>query len=178
MKRTNVEIKARCDDLEAVRARLDQMGVRYEGEDHQIDTYFHVPEGRLKLRTGTIERHLIFYRRPDRTGPKRSDVRLYAPGEAHGGVQALGALLTEALGVHGVVEKRRAIYFVENVKVHLDRVEGLGTFVEVEAIDTGGTCRPEALRRQCERMMAALGLRPDRLVAASYSDLLRGPPGR
>lgn len=178
MSHVNVEIKARCADLAPARATLHGMGARLVGPDRQVDTYFRVPNGRLKLRQGLIENNLIFYAREDRTGPKRSDVILYGtrPGSD------LKVLLTAALGTVVTVEKQREIYFVavegvgldgvENVKVHLDTVEGLGAFVEIEAIDLDGSIGPERLRAQCERLMAQLGIRDADLVADSYSDLL------
>src|SRR4026208_1751159 len=105
----NVEIKARCRDLGQARKHLPGRGARLVGPDHQRDTYFQVPNGRLKLREGQIENNLIFYARPDQDGPKRSDVILVGtrPGSD------LEALLTAALGQTVVVEKRREIYFVE-----------------------------------------------------------------
>ena len=72
-----------------------------------------------------------------------------------------------------VVDKRREIYFLDNVKVHLDTVAGLGTFVEIEAIDADGTRPLETLRAQCEELMRAFGIADDDLLALSYSDLLR-----
>ena len=167
-RRLNVEIKARCASLEAVREVLAADGARFVGEDHQIDTYFCVPNGRLKLREGAIERYLIFYARPDEAGPRRSDVHLYEPRPG----PALKAVLTRALGVRVVVEKRREIFFIGNVKVHLDQVDGLGRFVEVEAIDRDGARTPVQLRAQCETFVERLGLAPGAFVAASYSDLL------
>ena len=168
----NVEIKARCADPEPIRQYLRAHGARFVGEDHQVDTYFHVPNGRLKLREGTIERALIHYDRPDADGPKRSDVHLYDPVGSD--TADLKAALTRALGVRVVVDKRRAIYFIDNVKFHLDRVDGLGAFVEIEAIDRDGTRSPDALRAQVDHYLAAFGIAPDALVAGSYSDLGEG----
>jgi len=184
----NVEIKAHCSDLDRVRDCLMALGARVVGTDRQIDTYFQVPHGRLKLREGQIENNLIFYARSDQTGPKRSDVSLYAtrPGSD------LNAVLTSALGTLVAVDKRREIYVVEvsdvdvpgdasaaarahgrqNVKVHLDTVVGLGSFVEIEAIDFDGTLGLALLDAQCRTLMATLGVEAADLVAASYSDLL------
>ncbi len=164
----NVEIKARCDDPGPIRAVLRERGARFVGEDHQIDTYFNVPRGRLKLREGAIEHALIFYERTNQSGPKRSDVWLYRP-EAD---PALKALLTAALGVRIIVDKRREICFIDNVKFHIDRVEGLGAFVEIEAIDEDGSIGEEALRAQCEAYLRLFRISPEDLVALSYSDLL------
>jgi adenylate cyclase class 2 len=184
----NIEIKARCTNPARAQATLLALGARFVGPDHQTDTYFRVPTGRLKLREGQIENNLIFYARADQEGPKRSDVILYGtrPGSE------LKPLLDAALGTLVVVEKRREIYFVEvsdidlpddpaaarrardreNVKVHLDTVTGLGSFVEIEAIDLDGSLGPSLLDAQCRRLMARLDIADSDLVAASYSDLL------
>ena len=168
MRHLNVEIKARCDDLAAIRTILEAHAADFKGEDHQIDTYFRVPEGRLKLREGTIERSLIFYRRPDQAGPKSSTVVRYTPKPDPG----LKEVLAAALGVWVVVDKRREIYFIDNVKFHLDRVDDLGTFVEIEAI--GEDADEAELRVQCEHYLALFGVPDEALVEGSYSDLLAG----
>lgn len=168
MRHLNIEIKARCDDLDAIRTVLQAEDADFIGEDRQVDTYFRVPDGRLKLREGTIERSLIHYDRPDQEGPKPSDVTRYEPDAPAG----LKDVLTAALGVWVVVAKRREIYFIDNVKIHLDRVDGLGTFVEIEAIGRDASADPAALRAQCETYMDRFQLTADALVADSYSDLL------
>ena len=168
MQHLNIEIKARCHRLDAIRSLLRRDGADFVGEDHQIDTYFVVPEGRLKLREGTIEQSLIHYERPDEAGPKPSTVTRYEPDVP----SELKAVLAEALGVWVVVDKRREIYVIDNVKFHLDRVSGLGTFVEIEAIGQGEAAQPEDLHRQCNHYIARFGLPEEALVAASYSDLL------
>lgn len=168
----NVEFKVRVDDLAPVRERLLRLGPRFAGEDRQRDTYFRVPNGRLKLREGTVETALIHYERADVAGVKRSDVMLYAPSDA----PALRETLAAALGVDAVVDKTRAIYFVGHVKIHLDRVDGLGTFVEVEAIGTDGSRDDEALRADAEAMRAALGLQDAPFEAQSYRELVAPAP--
>lgn len=170
MHRLNVEIKAHCADLRPIRRALRHQGARFAGEDHQVDTYFRTPRGRLKLREGQIERALIFYHRKDQPGPKTSEVTL----EPVAPESALKALLTEALGIRVVVDKRREIYFLGNVKFHLDRIEALGTFVEIEAIDAGGTLGEAKLREQCAHYLALFDLPDEALVSGSYSDLLLG----
>lgn len=168
MKRTNVEIKARCPDPGAIRRLLREREAEFRGEDRQTDTYFRVPEGRLKLREGTIENNLIFYRRDDKEGPGLSDVELHpAPRPA-----GLKAVLARALEVLLTVRKKREIWYLENVKFHIDEVDGLGSFVEIEAIDSDGTRSPAELRRQCRGYMEFLGIPEEKLVAVSYSDLL------
>ncbi len=168
MRHLNIEIKAQCTDLTAIQTILQQHDADFVGEDHQVDTYFDVDGGRLKLREGTIEQSLIHYHRPDQAGPKPSTVTRYepeAPAELKG-------VLEEALGVWAVVDKRREIYFIDNVKFHLDRVKDLGTFVEIEAIGHDGEANPDELHAQCQHYMALFGLSSDALIADSYSDLL------
>jgi len=165
---TNIEIKARCADLDRIRAILHSLGSDLRGIDHQVDTYFRVPRGRLKLRQGRLENQLIFYERPDDSGPRRSDVRLFPCPDG----DALRGLLTAALGVLVTVDKQREIHFLGNVKIHLDTLAGLGTFVEIEAIDTDGTRSPTVLLAQCEHFMNLFGISETDLVPQSYSDLL------
>ena len=89
----------------------------------------------------------------------------------------LKAVLTQALGVLAVVDKHREIYFIDNVKVHLDRVEGLGTFVEIEAIGEDGNLGEARLREQCEFYMALFEVAEEDLVGVSYSDMVLSNSG-
>jgi predicted adenylyl cyclase CyaB len=165
---TNIEIKARCSDQDKVRRILKEEGADFKGLDDQRDTYFRVPYGRLKLREGNIENNLIHYDRPDKEGPKQSNVLLYKsePGSN------LKAILTKALGVLVVVEKKREIYFIGNIKFHIDTVAGLGSFVEIEAIDENGSIGKDHLQKQCELYLQRFGVKNEDLIDRSYSDLL------
>lgn len=169
MKGINVEIKARCGDPARVRRILAARQADFKGTDRQIDTYFNVRRGRLKLREGTIENGLVFYERPDRKGPKTCDVRLVPTDAASG--RAIKALLTAALGVRCVVDKRREIYFIGNVKFHIDRVRKLGTFVEIEARDAGGRYGTRKLRAQCASYLKQLGIEAGELISGSYAEM-------
>src|SRR4051812_43904611 len=93
------------------------------------------PRERLQLREGNIENCLVYYERENRAGPKQSDVSLFpvVPDSA------LKDILSQSLGVLVVVEKQREIYFIDNLKFHIDVVENLGSFVEIEAIDADGS---------------------------------------
>src|SRR5688572_12199038 len=164
----NFEFKARHSDIEAAEKALQQHNPLFIGEDHQVDTYFVVPNGRLKLREGTIEQSLIFYERTDAAGAKQSNVTLYH----HQPDPALKQVLLLALGTKIVVDKRRKIYFIDNVKFHFDTVEGLGQFIEVEAIDKNGTIGLEKLKEQCAFYQAVLGVEEPDFIVESYSDLL------
>ena len=166
----NVEIKARCVETAAVLQRLASLGGQTQGVDTQIDTYFRAASGRLKLRQGVIENHLIHYERIAQTGPKESVVALHPvlPEQSAG----LRDLLASALGIAVVVSKRRHILWIDNVKFHVDTVEDLGAFVEVEAIDRLSDLGAARLREQCVRYVALLGIEEGDLEARSYSDLL------
>src|SRR3989344_8701598 len=122
MSHINVEIKARCGDQEKIRKILRERDANFKGTDHQIDTYFNVSNGRLKLREGDIENALIFYERSNQEGPKDSKVVLYSssPGSS------LKDALLGSCGALVVVDKQRHIYFIDNVKFHVDEVKNLG----------------------------------------------------
>lgn len=164
----NIEIKARCEDPEKIKKALD--GAEFVGTDHQIDTYFNVPNGRLKLRQGKIESALIAYQRDNQPKPKASQYSIYQliPWKA----AELKAVLTQSLGVKVVVDKRREIYRQNNIKFHIDEVKGLGSFVEIEAIETENVRGQERLLRQCQLYMDIFGINKEDLLAFSYSDML------
>lgn len=164
----NIEIKARSERHREIRAILSANQADFKGTDHQIDTYFTVPNGRLKLRQGSIEKNLIFYQRENQAGPKASHVHLYQPAAD----DQLYDLLNAALGTKVVVDKQREIYFIENVKFHLDTVKSLGTFVEIEAIDFTGNIGAAHLHEQCQHYIKLFGIQANDLLEVSYSDLL------
>jgi adenylate cyclase, class 2 len=169
MKGVNVEIKARCGDPARVRRVLSARKAEFRGADRQVDTYFNVPRGRLKLREGKIENCLVYYERKDRKGPRTCSVRLVPTDEAS--APALRALLTAALGVRRVIDKRREIYFLGNVKFHIDNVRKLGTFVEIEAQDAGRRYGTRELRAQCLEWAKTLGIADEDLVSGSYAEM-------
>lgn len=164
----NVEIKARCHHAAAMREWLLTNGADFKGTDNQTDTYFLVKDGRLKLRQGNIENSLIHYTRTNQAGPKDSHVTMTKVAEGNELKQVLG----KALGVLVEVVKQREIYFIDNVKFHLDEVPNLGDFVEIEAIDTNGTISKSQLLEQCQFYMSALKIEEADLLEVSYSDLL------
>ena len=163
----NFEFKAKAKNIAEAEAKLQTLNPKFVGEDHQIDTYFNVEKGRLKLREGNIENALIFYERENIANAKSSNILLYK----HTPDEALKAILRTTFGVKVVVEKRRKIYFLENVKFHFDKVEGLGTFIEVEAIDETGDIGKEKLQAQCSEYAAFFNIHETDYVAHSYSDL-------
>jgi len=166
MKHVDFEFKARLRNEKLIRAALKKLRARFVGTDHQVDTYFHVPRGRLKVREGNIENALIFYERPNTQGARAAKIQiLELPPE-----NPVKSILSEALGVLAVVDKRREIYFVDNVKIHLDRVRNVGKFVEVEAISRAANLdKVQAQAREFERLF---GIAPQDFVGESYSDLI------
>lgn len=167
--RANIEIKARCGDLDAARRISRELATRYVGVDRQIDTYFVTRSGRLKLRESSLSGgQLIPYLRPDQAGPKRSDYQVIpVPLPAQ-----LKALLSELLGVHRVVEKQREIFLVDNVRIHLDRVHGLGDFLELEAVFDASAAAEAEERAKVDRLMQALGVAAGDLLETSYEGLV------
>ncbi|MBI4215585.1 MAG: class IV adenylate cyclase [Parcubacteria group bacterium] len=168
----NIEIKARCSNQNKIRDILYSYQAEFKGTDHQVDTYFKVNSGRLKLREGNIENYLIFYERENIEGTKQSNVILFSSNPK----TALKKILVKSLGVLMVVEKQREIYFIENVKFHLDNVQNLGNFMEIEAIDKDCNIGADKLREQCEYYCSLFGIKKEDLLADSYSDLLLKVP--
>ncbi|MEM1356559.1 MAG: class IV adenylate cyclase [Bacteroidota bacterium] len=170
MQKHLVEIKARTTRTVEQRALLQAKNAEFKGIDHQIDHYFNVPTGRLKLRSGNIEHSLIYYHRNNQAGPKDSSVALTLI-ESQELANSFANTLGKALGTWVKVDKLREIYFIDNVKFHLDEVAGLGHFIEIEAIGNSADER-DRLLAQCESYMEYLGVQPEELVENSYSDLL------
>jgi predicted adenylyl cyclase CyaB len=164
----NIEFKATHASIADAERKLAALNPLFVGEDHQVDTYFNVPNGRLKLREGTIEHALIFYQRSNSASAKQSDVTLYQ----HEPDAALKTILAQSIGIKTIVDKKRKIYFIDNVKFHFDRVTGLGEFVEVEAIDKDGSIGIEKLKEQCRYYQHLLEVQDTDFIAESYSDLL------
>lgn len=163
----NIEIKARYPDRARAHACLRRLKAEQHRVEWQRDTYFVVPRGRLKLRErdGGPDQ-LIYYERPNRFGPKRSDYDLLPVEDG----EAWLALLSRFMDVWGVVEKSREVWLWENVRIHLDDVRGLGAFLEFEAVIDDHDIAQEY--DKVYYLMTRFGLGPDDLVEGSYSDLL------
>lgn len=170
MQHLNFEVKARTNRHAAIRAWLLANGAESHGTDWQTDTYFHLlpGAGRLKLRQGNIENNLIHYHRANDAQARMSDVALSPVTDA----ASLKNILERALGVLVEVHKRREIYFIQNVKFHLDELEGLGHFVEIEAIATSPAVSLQHLQAQCAHYMTVFEIESRDILAESYSDML------
>ncbi len=164
----NFEFKARVESLEPFEQILRELHADFKGVDHQIDTYFNVPKGRLKLREGNIENALISYERENIADAKLSKVILYK----YEPNVALKEILTAQLGIFTIVDKTRKIYFIENVKFHLDHIRELGFFIEVEAIDNEDKYSIEELKQQCNSYLEIFKTGKYELIDKSYSDLI------
>ena len=166
MKLLNFEFKARLNNEQRVREALKRLNARFIGTDHQIDTYFRVSSGRLKVREGRLENALIFYQRSNVRRARQAAVEMMLLPRRN----SLRAILERSLETLAVVDKRREIYFVKNVKIHLDRVRRLGNFLEVEAISRAGDLKK--IRSQARQFQKLFGITVKDIVAESYSDLI------
>jgi len=164
----NIEIKARVDDFEAMKARAESLSDMPLKILPQEDTFFNAPQGRLKLRVQSPhEGYLIYYERPDQDGPKRSDYHLAETNDP----ENLKQVLSLALGIRGVVRKTRYLYMVGQTRIHLDKVEGLGHFMELEVVMKEGQGDAEG-QAIAEDLMRRLGIREEALLEGAYMDLI------
>lgn len=164
-----VEIKAKCSNPDKIRKILKSQKAKFVGIDHQIDTYFKVNHGRLKLREGKIENNLIYYERENKKTPRYTDAILFKNKPK----SSIKEILIRSLGIFIVVDKKREIYFIDNVKFHIDRVKKLGSFVEIEALGEKGSVNKKSLLKQCQFYMNLFGIVKKDLVSKSYSDLIK-----
>lgn len=164
----NVEIKARCNDPEKIERILLENGADFKGIDNQTDTYFNVKNGRLKLRQGNIENSLIFYSRQNQKGPKQSKFRLFQTQN----LDEILPLLEDSLGILTIVKKTRKIFYIDFIKFHIDHLEGLGSFVEIEVGDLEEKMMVEDLENICNHYIQLFAISPDDLINQSYSDMI------
>lgn len=172
----NLEIKTRVPDWERIRTELGRLGARDDGPETQHDLFYAAPHGRLKLRLSSRDgAALIHYRREDAPRVRASDYTRVPVADG----EALARLLDAALGRTGEVRKHRHLFWVDNVRVHLDEVEGLGRFLELEAV-VDADHPDDVCRRRAEALLQAFGIAPEQRQATAYVDLLAGstPPSR
>ena len=164
----NVEIKARVADPAALRARVAALATAPPVMIDQTDTFFTVARGRLKLRRfDDGSGRLIFYERDDTLGPKTSTYSMSACPDARG----MEAVLVRALGVRGIVEKRRELFIIGRTRVHLDNVRALGHFLELEVVLRDGEPAADG-EREARDLLAKLAVPDAALLAPAYIDLL------
>jgi predicted adenylyl cyclase CyaB len=168
----NLERKCQHDNLTLARSALERLPARCEGQQEQIDTYYHARQGRLKLRVihaASWEKRaeLIWYDRPDEGAIRASTYHRVAVEDAEG----MHAVLSASLAVRKVVKKKREVWHWHNVRIHLDEVDDLGSFIEFEAVIDEHNDEAISLVR-LEALGNALDLNPRRNVTAGYADLL------
>ena len=164
----NVEIKARLAAPERVRERV--LALADSGPDvlEQADTFFVTEHGRLKLRefpNGHGE--LIYYERPDCSEPRESQCRIYSAPDSN----TLHKVLADAMEVRGVVRKRRELFMVGQTRIHLDDVEGLGAYLELEVVLTEGQSWEEG-GEIAKSLLQNIEIPPEAMVDRAYIDLL------
>lgn len=164
----NIEIKARVADLAAIEARVRPLADQGPEDLEQDDTFFVCVDGRLKLRQmGPGQAELIFYRRANVRGPKVSSYFIVPVPHP----DVMRQTLTDVLGTAGRVRKRRRVYRVGQTRVHLDEVEGLGTFLELEVVLERGQAIDDG-KRMADKLLRALGVADTDLIPGAYLDLL------
>jgi predicted adenylyl cyclase CyaB len=164
----NIEIKAHARDFEAVRARAEELSDSSVEVIPQVDIFFNVSQGRLKLRILAPDHgQLIYYTRPDQEGPKRSEYHIAETADP----ENLKRVFELSYGIRGVVKKTRHLYLVGQTRIHLDDVEKLGQFMELEVVMGDGQGDAEG-REIAEGLMASLGVERSDLLQGAYMDIL------
>lgn len=164
----NIEIKARANDFQKQVSLAEALADSAARVLNQEDTFFEVPTGRLKLREfGDGTGVLIQYHRPDTTGPSESQYILSETAAP----ASLKEALAKALGIRAVVKKRRTVQMVGRTRIHLDEVEGLGEYLELEVVLEPGEASEDGVA-VAKGLMAWLEIAPEDLVEPAYVDLL------
>jgi len=164
----NIEIKARIESVEALVPLASALANEGPIEIEQDDTFFRCEAGRLKLRAFSgSSGELIYYRRADQHGPKES-FYLRTPTSAP---DVLRESLSLAYGQAGRVRKHRTLFLVGRTRIHLDRVKGLGHFLELEVVLADGE-PSEGGVREAHELMKKLGIQPSQLIEGAYVDLM------
>ena len=172
MTRRNVELKARYPDLQAGHDTALRIGAVDTDSLQQVDTYFHAADGRLKLReidsrADGVSAELIWYARPDQVAARTSQFHVVpVPRPA-----AILDTLDAGLGVQVVVRRVRRLFLLDNVRIHLDEVDGLGNFLEFEAVLAPGQDEADGYA-QLETLQSEFGIATEAIIGTSYSDLL------
>ena len=164
---SNIEIKARVRNFEELKARTEKLADTSVQVIPQEDTFFNTPQGRLKLRVLADHAQLIYYTRPDHDGPTRSDYHIARSHDP----ENLKRVLELAYGIRGVVKKTRYLYLVGPTRIHIDDVEGLGQFMELEVVMGEGQSDAEG-QEIAEGLMSRLGVERADLIDGAYMDLL------
>jgi predicted adenylyl cyclase CyaB len=164
----NVEIKSRAVDF----SKQNEIAKSISGGEPEIiqqeDIFFNVSAGRLKLRVFSPDRcELIFYERPSQKGPKVSQYEISKSDDPNG----MKSILEKALGIRDIVIKTRYLYMSGRTRIHFDKVDSLGEFIELEVV-LSGSDRLEGGEKEAQILMDRLGIKTDHLINLAYVDLL------
>ena len=166
--KSNIEIKARASDFKRQKQLAKKISDTPAQQIAQEDIFFNMPNGRFKLRVlGKKEGELIYYQRPDTSAPKVCEYVVTPTTEP----DAVKKVLSSSLGVRGTVRKKRTVYNVGNTRIHLDQVEGLGDFIELEYVMRDESTE-EAGLDAVANLMEELQIREEDLVGEAYIDLI------
>ena len=163
----NLELKSKYTNMKKLRRLMLELGAEYQKTMHQIDTYFAVPKGRLKLREIDGETaQLVYYERADESASRYSNYSIVEITDTPGFKQ----MMTDALGVRAIVDKVRELWMYGNTRIHLDEVKNLGHFIELETVITNQT--NSAAQAEHYFVKHALEIDDAQIVPFSYSDLI------
>ncbi len=164
----NVEIKARVDDIDSLESKVVGIADGKPIEIIQDDTFFRCSSGRLKVRSfSDAEGELIFYQRVDESGPRESFYLVSKTTEP----AKLREVLSQAYGIGGRVLKRRMLYFKGRTRIHVDRVEELGSFLELEVVLIDDESSENGIE-EAKAILSELDINDDQLIEGAYVDLL------
>jgi predicted adenylyl cyclase CyaB len=169
----NIEIKARANNIEEQRLRAREIADSPEELLEQRDTFFAVSKGRLKLRELAPDRgELIHYWRSDQKGPKESNYEIFHTHDP----ESLRSILIAALGALGEVRKKRYLSLAGQTRIHVDEVEGLGWFLELEVVLAPGQTAAEGEKIAAD-VMKKMNIKEEDLIECAYIDILRKESG-
>ncbi len=165
----NIEIKARIEDVEALEKQAAKIADGKPVEIIQDDSFFECDSGRLKLREfPNGQGELIFYQRADKSGPKESFYLISKTQEP----EKLREILCLAYGTVGRVQKRRMLYFKGRTRIHVDRVQELGSFLELEVVLDEDENAEKGVA-EARFILSKLGVNDEQLIEGAYIDLLQ-----
>ncbi len=167
----NLELKAKLSDFSATKYKVEAIkSIHFEADDFQKDTFYNVPNGRLKLRESSFYGSILIpYFREDGNDAKPSDYSLIEITDT----KSLHRIFSKMFGVKIVVEKTRLIYLYENVRIHFDRVKDLGDFIEFEAVLSPGYDQIDG-QTKIDWLKNYLNIRVSDLISIAYADMLKG----
>lgn len=166
----NLEFKIQINNIEEYETKLLTLYPFFLGCELQTDTYFNVPNGRLKLRESHSKSILINYYREESANTKIADIMLYQ----HKPSATLKKILSEQLGIKVIINKKRKKYSINNTVFHLDFVEDLGAFLEVEVTEGEASLSIERMQMEIDKYLHFFEVKNEQLIKTSYSDLLIG----